>query len=271
MRDSLTFIRLSTAKLWIGRDLVTEYRQGPPDWLLLCFTDTETATYVPDEEEAAVRNFPKGHWGDIEVQRMVTSVGALRDRLNLANFTRARVAAALAGWLDFQRQHKVDPAFLEPFFTVERYGQALRLAISDSTLRNASLLDFIPHSLATLMAPWLTGDRIRWDGGDERMFIRALCEAYKDFEDVTVEFEAFRAGVEGPDAVRTREEVLARLGLEYGLHAPTVVLTEGVTDQAILASAVRVVYPNLTEYIRFLHYSASNRPEMNASSLARNG
>lgn len=62
MRDSLTFIRVSAAKLWIGRDLVTEYRQGPPDWLLLCFTDTETATYVPDEEEAAVRSFPKGHW-----------------------------------------------------------------------------------------------------------------------------------------------------------------------------------------------------------------
>lgn len=90
------------------------------------------------------------------------------------------MAAALAGWLDFQRQHKVDPAFLEPFFTVERYGQALRLAISDSTLRNASLLDFIPRSLATLMAPWWAGDRIRWDGGDERMFIRALCDGSSD-------------------------------------------------------------------------------------------
>jgi hypothetical protein len=152
---------------------------------------------------------------------------------------------------------------------LKRYSQALRLAISDDTLRNANWLDDNQRSLGFLRAPWFAGNRARWGGEDERTWIRALCETYDESDEVAVEFGAFYAATEGPDALRNREEVLKRLGHQYGLQAPVVILTEGSSDQEMLAAATKVVYPKLTEYLRFLDHSPRNKPEQNAAGLVR--
>jgi hypothetical protein len=50
-------------------------------------------------------------------------------------------------------------------------------------------------------------------------------------------------------------------------HAPVVVLTEGVTDAEFLSSALAVLYPHLTDLVRFLDYD--RKPEGSASAVLR--
>lgn len=50
--------------------------------------------------------------------------------------------------------------------------------------------------------------------------------------------------------------------------APTIVLTEGKTDTEFLGAALSILYPHLTDLIRFLDYD--RRPEGGAGALANN-
>jgi hypothetical protein len=52
-----------------------------------------------------------------------------------------------------------------------------------------------------------------------------------------------------------------------GMHAPVVVLTEGRTDAEFLATGLSILYPYLTDLIRFLDYE--RRPEGGVGALVR--
>ena len=52
-----------------------------------------------------------------------------------------------------------------------------------------------------------------------------------------------------------------------GMHAPVVVLTEGRTDAEFLAAGLSILYPYLTDLIRFLDYE--RRPEGGVAALVR--
>ena len=52
-----------------------------------------------------------------------------------------------------------------------------------------------------------------------------------------------------------------------GMHAPAVVLTEGRTDAEFLSAGLQVLYPHLTDLIRFLDYE--RKPEGGVSALMR--
>jgi len=52
-----------------------------------------------------------------------------------------------------------------------------------------------------------------------------------------------------------------------GMHAPVVVLTEGRTDAEFLSTALKMLYPHLTDLIRFLDYE--QKAEGGAGALVR--
>jgi hypothetical protein len=54
-----------------------------------------------------------------------------------------------------------------------------------------------------------------------------------------------------------------------GMHAPVVVLTEGSTDAEFLKASLALLFPHLTDLVRFLDYETERRPEGGASALIR--
>jgi hypothetical protein len=60
---------------------------------------------------------------------------------------------------------------------------------------------------------------------------------------------------------------LERMGARAASKTPTLVLTEGRTDAEFLSVALKILYPHLTDLVRFLDYEA--RPEGGAGALVR--
>ncbi|WP_143163018.1 hypothetical protein [Couchioplanes caeruleus] len=52
-------------------------------------------------------------------------------------------------------------------------------------------------------------------------------------------------------------------------YSPTVVLTEGSTDVAILRAALQVLYPHMSDLIKFMDFRSPAKPEGGASALVR--
>jgi len=112
---------------------------------------------------------------------------------------------------------------------------------------------------------WLLG-QIKWLS--ERVKLRAYLLAFPDSEvilDVTDQWPQWWE-LESQAASLPSISTAKLVGTARG-HAPIVVLTEGSTDTEFLREALRVLYPHLTDLIKFLDYS--QRPEGSASALAR--
>lgn len=60
---------------------------------------------------------------------------------------------------------------------------------------------------------------------------------------------------------------LSALRAQSGLHAPVVVLTEGRTDAEFLKAGLEILFPHLTDVVRFLDYES--RPEGGVGALVR--
>lgn len=104
------------------------------------------------------------------------------------------------------------------------------------------------------------------DYADERYAIRAVLLAFPDAE-VLLDVTDLQAGEDG----WASEPSLAELAITgtAGMHAPVVVLTEGKTDAEFLSAALRILYPHLTDLVRFLDYEGDRRPEGGVGALAR--
>jgi hypothetical protein len=103
---------------------------------------------------------------------------------------------------------------------------------------------------------------------DERYALRAVLLAFPDAE---VVFDVTGLEKSGYLAESDREcfasKAAAAIGEAAGRHAPVVVLTEGRTDAEFLAAGLAVLYPHLTDLIRFLDYE--RKPEGGVSALVR--
>jgi len=103
---------------------------------------------------------------------------------------------------------------------------------------------------------------------DQRLALRLVLLALPDAE-VVLDITDIK-----DDASRLREDEAAVLASNAaqvirgtGIHAPVVVLTEGRTDAEFLSAGLQVLYPHLTDLIRFLDYE--RKPEGGVSASVR--
>jgi len=103
---------------------------------------------------------------------------------------------------------------------------------------------------------------------DQRLALRLVLLALPDAE-VVLDVTDIK-----DDVSRLREDEAAVLASSAaqairatGMHAPAVVLTEGRTDAEFLSAGLQVLYPHLTDLIRFLDYE--RKPEGGVSALVR--
>lgn len=73
--------------------------------------------------------------------------------------------------------------------------------------------------------------------------------------------------LDGSEADSLASSALASLRSTASAHTPIVVLNEGRTDSEFLAAALRLLYPDLQDLIKFLDYEA--RPEGGAGALVK--
>lgn len=112
---------------------------------------------------------------------------------------------------------------------------------------------------------WLLSELDYWD---ERFALRAVLLSFPDSEvllDVTDLEDGGWLEESRRDAMAS--EAAAVIAGMAGMHAPIVVLTEGRTDAEFLKAALVVLYPHLTDLIRFLDYD--QKAEGGAGALVR--
>jgi hypothetical protein len=111
---------------------------------------------------------------------------------------------------------------------------------------------------------WLLGLVVDWFPPHA---LRAVLLVYPDNEvrlDVT---ELVEEGWMPGEPSTLASQALSVLQANSGSHAPVIVLTEGRTDTEFLAASLELLFPHLTDLIKFLDYDA--RPEGGAGALAR--
>jgi hypothetical protein len=109
---------------------------------------------------------------------------------------------------------------------------------------------------------WLLG---HIEGLDDRLVLRAVLLALTDAEvllDISAEVGGWR---DKPETFCSKG--LAAMRAAAAVHAPIIVLTEGRTDIQVLEPALGLLYPHLTDLIRFMDYA--ERPEGGAGALVR--
>jgi len=101
---------------------------------------------------------------------------------------------------------------------------------------------------------------------DDRFALRAVLLSFPDSE---VVLQVHDIGGKADEARRKLSPASAAstMAVATGMHSPVVVLTEGRTDAEFLSSGLKILYPYLTDLIRFMDYGL--RPEGGASALVR--
>jgi hypothetical protein len=103
---------------------------------------------------------------------------------------------------------------------------------------------------------------------DVRYALRAALLAFPDAEVVLDITGLEKSGyLDESERECLASEAAAAIGEVAGRHAPVVVLTEGRTDAEFLAAGLAVLYPYLTDLIRFLDYE--RKPEGGVGALVR--
>lgn len=101
---------------------------------------------------------------------------------------------------------------------------------------------------------------------DDRFALRLVLLAFPS-EEVVLDATALRRDGWLDDTTSPAADAAFAITGMAGMHAPVVVLTEGRTDAEFLRAGVQILYPHLTDLIRFLDYE--QRPEGGAAALIR--
>jgi hypothetical protein len=101
---------------------------------------------------------------------------------------------------------------------------------------------------------------------DDRFALRAVLLSFPDSE---VVLQVHNIGGKADESRRkiSPASAASTMAVATGMHSPVVVLTEGRTDAEFLSSGLKILYPYLTDLIRFMDYG--QRPEGGASALVR--
>ena len=113
---------------------------------------------------------------------------------------------------------------------------------------------------------WLLDEVENWDSCS---LLRLVLVAMTDADEVVLDItDLVGGGWMDPADVRDRpSEALQKVRAATSLHAPLVVLTEGRTDAEFLSCGLGILFPFLSDLVRFLDYDY--KPEGSASALAR--
>jgi hypothetical protein len=198
----------------------------------------------------------------------------IANRLDLMGISAARVLADLDRTLKAAAEPMDDAQLADldegsrAFFRAEE-DMLGAMTARDWVSRLAASPDDSRYSKSLGTRGWLLrhldeSDDIRWDA---RRRLRLALLAFPDAEvtlDVTWLGEYGWFGGE-PGAVASRAQDASRDNASS--HAPVIVLTEGITDAEFLSKALVVLYPHLTDLVRFLDYE--RKPEGSASAVLR--
>jgi|ERR1017187_7595934 hypothetical protein len=186
-------------------------------------------------------------------------------------------ATAVLAWMDDQLISRTGILFDKEFLaaadnelraTLERerdFVVSLNAQTWVELLSNASEDSATPARLIPGSRAWLLGQVDYWD---ERYALRIVLLAFPDAEvvlDIT-ELEENGWQVESKPTSFASNSVAAITGMAVA-YAPVVVLTEGRTDAEFLSASVAILYPHLTDLIRFLDYE--RKPEGGVAALIR--
>lgn len=202
-----------------------------------------------------------------------TTVEVVRDRLDVMGYTAAHVREAfrteLAGWLQANEEMSEDSLFADDFALIQSMTFEDWLATAYEGLTTHRYEDCHerhsgkPHEVACVVRgdlsvseDWLLG----FPADDCRLAIRALLTKFSD--DTRVAYDLTAMFLEEWDLIKQPLTVEARIDLaaDYPLSQKTIVLTEGSSDAWIIAGALRLLYPHLTDYFGFLDFEATRAP-----------
>jgi hypothetical protein len=251
--------------------VVSRCRDGVSPELLAVFRDDMLRTrrvparqYYDDEDE-----------GDayVDVVEFFAPGQQIADRLDVIGINSLAACAALNWGLAGRSGLTRDPAFLA------QLDDDLQAQIDqeNALLDSLDAEGWIERLKETQHDPPQADDRLRlgtrsWllsqlDYWDERFALRLVLLAFPDAQ-VRLDVTALAEGgwIEGePTALASN--ALESLRTDAAALAPTVVLTEGRTDAEFLSAALKILYPHLTDLVRFLDYAG--RPEGGVGALVR--
>ena len=254
--------------LRVGSLTVSHLRNGVSDELMILFRDNmldirhaRASEYYTPEKGYEEDSLDDDYEIDIVVYRATAST--IADRLDLMGVTSS---AALA-FLDEE---------------LSEHGM-----IPNNSLDSSKWLDLLavaPEGRSYELLPepgsryWLL-DQLDCDGyWDERHLLRAVLMVFPDAEvtldltelDLTelnlTELNLAEAVNDQPLPWMASDSVTV-IRRAAAVNAPVVVLTEGRTDAEFLAAGLKILYPHLTDLIRFLDYDY--RPEGGVGALVR--
>jgi hypothetical protein len=258
----------SYGDLWVGPVLVSSLRNGVGNELMAVFRDdmmhrewiAGEQYYGEIDEEA--EGFEPAEF--VEVVKFRAPGEWIAARLDLMGLTPSMVY----GTLESQLSDRL--AFLRTNATMPIVNAEMRELCNQefAFLSSLSVRDWIkrlgdapsgdPEGVFREVGSrrWFIDFFRYWD---ERLALRAVLLSFPSSEvvlDITdLELggwlDSARSGTMAWDAV-------AAIGGMFSMHSPVVVLTEGRTDAEFLKAGLEILYPHLTDLIRFLDYDQKN-------------
>jgi hypothetical protein len=262
--------------LRVGSIVVSQFRDGVGNELMAVFRDDMLCV-----SRCSIREYEIGRYGssdvdtDYEEQIEVTEFRApgqvIADRLDTIGID----AATALAYLDEGNNHESPPTsdaeylaaldedarrFVEEERDFRRSISARRWVdlLSSSADDPPGMIDRSKRS-----RHWLL-DILTYM--DERFALRLVLLAFPH-DEVVLDVTDIEEGGWVTDVGRIASDAALSITGMAGMHAPVVVLTEGRTDAEFLRAGLRVLYPHLTDLIRFLDYEG--RPEGGVGALVR--
>ncbi|CAG6394185.1 hypothetical protein NMG29_19265 [Streptomyces cocklensis] len=243
--------------LWVGGYQVSRLRYGWDAVLLAAFTDEMLCAYrVGDPECYSSRQYND----DDTVEYSLRGPGkVIAERLHLLGYSQQAALELLEDALEQQktttRRFVVEGIEMPEEFNIpDDYGAADWLKGLAAASRGMKSLEGIPFN----------GNPIAFlrmlDADDPCLSLRATLLAMPNSEVVLiVDHGRIDDAGDNPELSTLCSEALDRVQDDSAAHAPVVVLTEGHSDVAVLQPSLAILYPHLTNLIRFMDYSNSPR------------
>ncbi|MFE4216149.1 hypothetical protein [Streptomyces sp. NPDC056844] len=247
--------------LWVGNHQISRLRDGIEDPLMAAFRDEMLSC----EEISATDVYGTGT-GDSEhlVYALRGPGREIAERLGLLGYTREMAMECINELLDEKRL----PSFptsreaRNPFEDAER--EFLEGYSATEWVRDLKQVQppAQPHPFGFGERDWLIR-LLQW--AYPPLALRAALLALPDAEVVLYVQES--EGDPDPEIYQLCSMARESLHFTASQSAPVVVLTEGSTDVAFLKPALALLYPHLTDLVRFMDYNSSTRAQGGAGSL----
>ncbi|MEU5298575.1 hypothetical protein [Streptomyces umbrinus] len=249
--------------LWVGGHQVSRLRDGWGPELVAAFTDSmlqmrpvsAREVYGPDAED-----------GDEFIECSLRGEGpVISDRLSLLGYTEQATVEFLDDLLDDERsmmglgpllQDELDPreekrSYLAGYTALDWVKDLKSKASTSSLPTEIGGVSWLLHML---------------EYSEPGFALKAALLGLPDAEVLLILDGNHIDDVAGdPDLLHLCSDAAEVVHAQSAAHAPMVVLTEGHSDVAILEPALNLLYPHLTDLVRFMDYN--NSPRGGAGSL----